>query len=298
LTQPAVTAKAIEHLETAPPLIRAELLRLLAARRARQAMPAVLRSWEAPEQTVRLAALEAARELASANDSIALIRMMASSKAPAEQSGAEAALLSVCAREPQACLKPVLDHLAASSGPPANALLRALAVIGGPEALRELSRACHSPDPPQREEALRLISEWPDAAAVPHLLKLAQEAKAPVPRVLALRGLIRLAGAGPTSSVKVEVLQKAWMLAERVEERRLVLGALGGVGSSAALTLALEGLKKPELAEESALAVIQVAEQLPAPPGDEARAALEQVLQLAKSPETQERAKQLLRQKR
>jgi HEAT repeat protein/type 1 glutamine amidotransferase len=94
----------------------------------------------------------------------------------------------------QTRLAPLLARLAGASPPVQVAVLRTLAPLGGDDALAAVRERLDSPDAAVREAAVRALVEWPDAAAVEPLRKLADDpAASAVHRTLAGRALERLA---------------------------------------------------------------------------------------------------------
>lgn len=290
-----ITAAILDVMTKATPKVQTELLRALAARKATEAMPVVLRSGADPDRSVRLAALAAAKTLAGANDTAAIIQIQASAREEVERNAAEATLLAVCGRNGQACADALLAKLPNADVPTRLSLLRALAVIGGPRALEAITGCWGDSDPSVRDEAVRILSVWPEVAAAPHLLKIAKETDNPAHQILALRGMIRLASPEEERPANMEMLNEAWKLAKRPEEKRLALGALGGMSTPAALELALEALASPELREEAALAVVMIAEKLPAANANEVRSAMQKVLQCAQEPALRQRAEKIVK---
>ncbi len=78
-----------------------------------------------------------------------------------------------------------------------------------------------------------------------------------------MRGLVRLVPLDSASDAqKIETLKTAMSSADRDEERRLVLSALGNVPSADALLLAASQLDNPALREESCVAAVAIAEKV------------------------------------
>jgi HEAT repeat protein len=241
--------------------IRAAVLPVLAARRQVGAMPQIVRCARDSQREVRLAALAAAASLARGNDARALIEILASSADAAERDAAEAALLAVSARERESSLDALLAAWATANGPTRVCLIRACAAAGGSRALRKIAEASFDPTLSVADEAVRVLSDWPDPAAAPVLLEIARKKESPVRQVLALRGLVRLAAGDDKAATEPGQLTEVWNLASRPEERRLVLGLLGSKPTGESLRLASLGLDDPLLAEEAALAVVQIGEK-------------------------------------
>jgi HEAT repeat protein len=287
----------LQELKKAEPPIRAELLRALAAREAADAAPTVLHYAADPDRSVRLAALNAAQLLANEKQTAAIIQILASATDAAERSAAEAALLAVCTRGGEACADAVLEKLPNASPPMRLSLLRALAIVGGPKALRAVIGLVNDADPTVRDGAVRTLSRWTDSAAAPHLLKLAREPKNASHQILALRGVIRLAGGDEKHPANLEMLQEAWTLAKRLEEKRLVLGVLGGIATAESLALTLHALDDPDLGDEAAMAFVMIAEKLPSSSAG-LRPALDKIVREAEDASLRERAGELLKSSR
>jgi hypothetical protein len=105
-------------------------------------------------------------------------------------------------------------------------------------------------------------------------------------KVLALRGLIRLASlpkARPAAE-SVKLLAQALPLANRAEEKRMVLAAVAQMRHPAGLDLAISCLSDREVEVEAATAVVQIAKTLRGTNPDAAAAAIRKVLEVCQSP--------------
>jgi len=182
-------------------------------------------------------------------------------------------------------------------------LLRALARAGGPDALKAIVDRLEDEDEAVRDQAVRMLSGWPDRSAVPHLKELAKQKDNLRHHVLATRGLVRLGGpqkAQPADPEKdqpadPDALAEAMGLASRAQEKRLALAALGGVATAQSLALVAPALDDPELAEDAALAAVAIAEKMKDAKKDEVRPTLEKALKQAKSQEVRDRAEKVLK---
>jgi HEAT repeat protein len=255
-----VNAALVEHLRESKPAVQCEILRALARRRASGVMTEVLRCASSPESSVRLAALATAETLATPSDTKALIGLLASARDERERTTAESALLALSRRGREQCRAAMLAALPDADATTRLVLLQALAVIGGPEALATISQSVQDAAPPVRDQAVRLLSEWPTPDARAGLLQIAEHSTNAVHRVVALRGLVRLAT--EPSSPDLAQLRRTWQLAQCPEEKSLVLGALSASATTESLGLAAQALDDPRLVEEAALAVVLIAEKL------------------------------------
>jgi HEAT repeat protein len=275
------------------PAIRAALLDILAARNATDTIDTVLAAAEDADTAVRMAALGALRILAEQGRTAAVVKLLRAARSDAERGRAEAALVAVCGRGGPACVTALRDGMAGTAGPVRVALLRALARAGGDEAFRTILAATRDDDLPARDEAVRLLAGWPDRSAVPPLLALARQAEPLRYRVLAITGLARLAGPLPNHPPELPVLAETLKLARRPEEKRTVLGVLGGIATGEALALVLPVIDDAEVCDEASAAALGIVEQLPKLDAARRRAVSEKVLARSQSPALRARAEAL-----
>ncbi len=133
-----------------------------------------------------------------------------------------------------------------------------------------------------------------DAAAP--LLELAKSDLPERFRIRAVRAYIRIIRQFDlTPAERVEMSRQALAVATRDAERRLVVEALARVVAPESLQLLLSLLDDAQLREDAAQAAVTVAEKLVATDRAQARAAAEQILGKTQNPETQNRAKAVLR---
>jgi HEAT repeat protein len=292
-----MNAALITLLGEAAPGVRAELLQVLAARKVTQAGSAVLRQATDSHPAVRIAALAAAQTLADPSDTETLIHLVASAADDRERNAAEAALLALSARGSERCLDAVLAALPNATTANRVTLLQALAAIGGPKAVVTIAQNFHTGAPSVQDEALRLLSEWPDPDVESYLLKIAEQSTNAVHQVLAIRGLVRIGSAQEKRSANFPLLRHVWQLTRRPEEKRLVLGALGACATPDALALAALALDDRDLAEEAALATVLIAEKLPSV-SSESRRTLEKARERSNDAAVRERADKVLQRMR
>lgn len=111
----------------------------------------------------------------------------------------------------------------------------------------------------------------------------------------ALRGYIRiLRQMNLPVDEKLAMCEAALGAAQRDEERRLVLAALGRIPSAKAISLVVPHLAKPDLAEDAAAAALAVGETIVPTEPRAVADAMQQVLKGGTSDETTTQAKLLL----
>jgi HEAT repeat protein len=146
------------------------------------------------------------------------------------------------------------------------ALLGLLPGCGDAAALAELKTAARNPDSRIRDAAVSALAEWPDVSAWDALVALYRQPATESVRVLALRGLVRLAGdenAHPNAKL---VSRYRELLAKTHSDAdiRLILGALGGDAQPEALQIAVSLLDNANVRAEAEVAVKRIAEAIKA----------------------------------
>jgi HEAT repeat protein len=289
-----VTAAIVSAMKDSDPGVRVALLDVLASRNAREAIPTVLESTKAPDASVRLAALGALRYLADETHIAEVVNTLKETKTATDRGKAELALLVVCSRGREKCVEPIINGMADTDPPTRISLMRGLARAGGPTSLEALVKCLDDDDEPVRDEAVRMLSIWPDSAVAPHLMQFAKTDDNLRYQVLAIRGLVRLASPQEDKPADLKMLAEVMELAKRPQEKRLVLGILGTIAEPGALAIATPAIDDRALADEAALAAVMIAEKIKDGSKDEIRAAMDKVLEHAKNQEIRDRAKKVV----
>ncbi len=200
------------------------------------------------------------------------------------------------ASTPPAIVEAICATIPAAAGEAKLALLRSLRTAGGPKALQTVRAAMTDNDARVKDTALHILCDWPTPDALPPIIELVKTPPTETVKILALRGLVRLVPQEDAPDAqKLETLKEAMALADRNDERQLVLSALGNVPTTEALALVASYLDNPHLKEEACVAAVAVAEKLA--PGHDARvtAVMKQVAKTTANKELAARANSLAR---
>ncbi len=274
--------------------VRAELLKALAARNAKQALPAVFECAAEPDPVVRLAALDALRYLADEGQVSELVTIVQTAEDEAQRRKAALALLVVCSRGREKCVESIAAALNDADEANGIVLLRALARCGGPTALEVIAAQMQDDSEAIRDEAVRMLSFWPNAAVAHYLKALSENDENSRHQILAIRGLVRLASPQKEKLADVKMLADAMKSATRPAEMILALGVLGNLASAEALAAALPAIENASVVEEAGLAVTMIAEKMEDGDQDRIQAAMQKVLDQVQKPETRRRAQEVL----
>jgi HEAT repeat protein len=135
-------------------------------------------------------------------------------------------------------------------------LLRVLAKVNDPAAMKALVDAANVTNEEVRGAAIRGLAEWPSPEAAPVILGILRHTEAEAQRDLLLRGYLRMLEIQPESGVERLVTNYAAALAEASSssEKKLMLGSLGNQRSAVLLPFVAQLLEDPEVSEEAAAA--------------------------------------------
>ncbi|MBM3858968.1 MAG: hypothetical protein FJ395_04875 [Verrucomicrobia bacterium] len=258
---------------------------LATQRRLTSAMPALMKLAKDAKQ--RGPALKAIGELAGEADVPALLDLL-----PGD--AVEQALISVCGRTPNA-IGPVSARLNSAPASAKGSLFRVLGAIGGPKALAAVRAGVTDNDAEVKRAAVRALATWKDTEAAPDLLGFAKSLPDATDKLLCLRGAITLA-ANPSlpAEERLKVCKSAEALIERPEEKKLLLGTLGGVAHPDALAMVLPYLDNAATKAEAGLAAVSIGQKIMRTNRKEVVQALQQVLKSTDNPNLKERVNAVL----
>ncbi len=283
----------IRYLGSADANVRAEGIRALAGRNATQALGVLLKIAREDDESVRREAIGALGTLAGEAELGQLVALAVRPKEAGDRPAIEQAMEGVFRRVEDKDVQAGL-LLRALAGAPTEAkptLFRLLGKPATPRALGAVRSALRDPNAAVRDAALRTLSEWPDASPAEELLAIAHASRDEAHKLLALQGYIRMAG---LSKDPTAMYVRAMDLAERPEEKKLVLGGLGSAGSAQALALVERYLKDEPLQAEATRAAVQIANRLRQEDAARARAALDSVLSVVKDPRIRKQAQDII----
>jgi len=227
-----------------------------------------------------------------------LVSEMLKLSEPREQQAAEQAVQATAMQLPDSTrLQALTDAMKAANSDQRSSILRAMGRIGGESAFGTIRTALSDSDASVQDTAVRVASDWGDDTMSADLLKLAKTAPNPAHRILGLRGYVRLARSSESRKAedRVAMFREALSIAERAEEKKLVLGALGGVPSVAALDLVEPYLADQALKSEAQAACLRLAQSVAREEPGRARAALLKLVESTDNADLREQAQEALR---
>jgi HEAT repeat protein len=240
-------------------------LELIARRRIPAAVPQLLELAEGSDKSIRLLAIQALGETAPQEHFPTLIRWVIAAKESDEKATTARALQAACARLPDrdTCASELTGSLASATGAAETTLLEQLGAMGGPEALHCLAECAKDSSPETQDAATRILGTWIGSDVGPVLLDLARTIQNNKYKIRVLRGYIRIASQfGLPHDEKMEMCKNALTVAERDDERKLVLTVLERNPSPISLGLAVALLDNARLKNQAASVALSIAERL------------------------------------
>jgi HEAT repeat protein len=278
------------------------LIELAGQRQISEALPAVVPSLYNTDAEIRGVAIQTIGIIGQEQQTANLVKMLQKTNSSGERAGIRKALLSISGRCGTKCI-PHLRPLTQSRDNELHMIgLRALAIIGGPDALTAVKSAIESAEPSVQDEAVRILSTWPnnwpdDREAGQALLMLATSAEKMSHQVLGLRGYLQYIRGNKMLSTEQKVAKVIDVLShiKRPEERRLAIAVLGELPSSSALGLLTTLADDTAVAEEAYSAMVRIVGQdIRGVSRDQRLQVLNRVIEKSRNDGTKRRARRAL----
>jgi len=291
----------VEGAEFGEPGLRPVFIDILADRRARSALPALVKTTGDADGAVRSAAMRALGKLGGPDQVAGMVTGLLKAAAGGERDQAERAVVAVCTQNTgkEKSADVFLAAFKAAGDADRETLLPALGRIGGPAAIVIVDGLINDPEPAKREFGLKALTRWPDATVAPRLLDLLAKAgdqdKGQEERDMLLAALIRIAPL-PDNKLndkqKLELLEKTMQLCQKDEDRARVIERANAIRTVETFRFVLPYLDNPALAEPACKSVVELAHHQKLRDGnkDEFMKALDKVISTTKNAELVERA--------
>jgi len=298
-----VDADMLARLPQARGKLQQVLIELAGQRQISEALPVVASSLHDVDAEIRGAAVRTISIIGQDQQTAELVKLLQNTKNSSERQDIRKALLAISGRCGAKCI-PHLKPLTQSRDNELNMIgLRALAIIGGSDALMTVKSAIENAEPPVQDEAVRILSNWPynwpeDSEAGQALLMLATSAKKMSHQVLGLRGYLQYIRSNKKLSNEQKVARIKDMLShiKRPEEKQQAIAVLGEAPSAIALELLTSLAEEPAVVEEAYSAIVRIAGQdIPGVSRDQRRQVLQTVAEKSRNDGTKQRARKILR---
>ncbi len=297
-----VDADLLARLAQARGKRRQVLIELAGQRQISAALPAVASRLHDTDAGTRAAAVKTIGIIGQDPQTADLVQLLQETNNAKERTGIEKALLAISGRCGVRCIA-YLRPLTQSRDNELHMIgLHALAIIGGPDALASVKSALKSTEPIVQDEAVRILSTWPnnwpgDSEAGQALLTLATSAEKMSHQVLGLRGYLRYVGGNKTLSneQKVAKIKDMQPHIKRPGEKRQAIAVLGEAPSVSALEFLKTLAEDPAVVEEAYSAMARIAGQdVRGVSKDQRKQVLQTVIEKSGNNGTKQRARKAL----
>lgn len=282
LNAPDVSAALLAAIEGAGAAETSVLAKAMGQRRDEAVAPALRRLVQSPEAAVRTAAAQALAETGAAQDAELICQAMERAENDRERAAIKRTLTALGIRlgVPAEFADALLNGLKKENPAFRCALLDVCGKVPHGSLLKALENAATGGDAAPKDAAIRALSETENPEAMPVLLGLLDKTTDLTHRVLIFRGIARLGSSGKDieQPIREDALTRALAVAERPEEKRLFLGALGGCPTLTALKTVERYLPQDDVVAEAVSAWGQIAKSLLTSHADEVRGSASGVL--------------------
>ncbi|MBE0536987.1 MAG: ThuA domain-containing protein [Phycisphaerae bacterium] len=243
--------------------VRVNVVDVLIARRAGEAVGALLVAAADGDVSVRQAAYKALGSLGGRDELPTLVEMLLSADL-SERAAVERAVNAMAPRLNAADADTVIKAINRADADAKARLLGVLPKFGGDEALNAVRFHVIRSSGDVKKAGIRAMAEWSDPSPLKDLLIVATNQSDESMHVIALRGYIKLCSqpANRAASETTELLAKALPVARRVDEKKAILGALTRYPCKESLQLAESCLADAALRQEAELAAAKIKESL------------------------------------
>ncbi|MDP6044447.1 MAG: HEAT repeat domain-containing protein, partial [Phycisphaerae bacterium] len=262
-----VGAAIIKALGSDNAAVRASLVKILAARREKEATPAVLKiAGSDKESTVRRAAFKALGTLGAQSDVPQIASMLVATESSSDRAGLANTILQVSERCPDADKRsaPVISVLGKADDKAKSVLLVVLSRLAGDKAYAAIKSQLASGSDDVKKASVRALAAWPDATPADTLLSVATSDSDAARKVLAMRGYIRVITIpGEKAPTAAECKAKTALLGKGLKvagpsEKKQILAALASFPCPAGLAIAQGCAADKTLANEAKLATSKI----------------------------------------
>ncbi|MHB9068378.1 MAG: HEAT repeat domain-containing protein [Pirellulaceae bacterium] len=296
LPDPKADAELLAMLEKSDGTRRLVLIDLVGRREIPAAVPALMELAGSTDRATSDAAFASLGLIVRQEDLAALVNHLVKPASPEAANAAKAALRKACQRMPDrdAAAQILMRQMSGAPQSVQADLLDLLGDLGGAQALEHVVAAAKGDDEPLQDAATRVLGRWMNPDAAPRLLELTKAENNKF-KVRTLRGYIRIARQlnVPTEQ-RIEMCQTALALADRDEDRSLVLETLGRYPAITSLKAVTAYLDNPALREVASSSAVAIGEKLADQQPREVAEAMKQVVAATTNDDLLQKAKRLL----
>lgn len=259
---PTVVNKVANALPDMPADAKVALINVLAARQAHSKINIITPLLDSKDANVRAAAYASLKRLAGEDNLQQLYALLSSSTQSGETGDLQAAIIAVMGqiKDKSAQSEIALQQMDKAAADKKPVYLNILASIGDKKALAAVSKAYNSGDAATKQAAVTALSQWSDLSAAPELFLISKETADAQVKDKALRGYVAMISKSDyPADEKVIYLRNAIEVAQTVPQKRLILDETSNNKTFPALVFESGYLDDPQLQEDAANNVANIA---------------------------------------
>lgn len=299
-TSKSIDTKLIEKFESTdlPVAEQCATIELIGRRRVAGVTPRLAALAASSDPAIRLAAVRALGETIALADIDQLLDLYGKFQSVDRSAGVyKEAVQAACIRMPD--LDATVTKLAGSiAGKPSEVqvfILDRIGELGGNAALKQLAELAVKGDAQLQDAATRILGGWMTADGAPVLLELARTHPEKNLRIRTLRGFIRIVRQlRLADKERLDYCKAALDVAQRPQEKQLAIETLTRIVSIDSMNVALGYLGDPELKQQAAETIVQLAEPISENAPEQAVEALKKVVAAGADSEITKQARLLI----
>jgi len=238
------------------------LLNVLAARQAHSKIDIVTPLLNSKDANVRAAAFASLKQLAGPDNVSHLFLMLKSSETTTEATDVQAAIVSVLsqAKDKSNQSTQVLEQMEQAPADKKPLYFNILASVGDKKSLAAISSVYARGDDATKQAAVTALSQWADVSAAPELYLISKETTNADLKNQALRGYVAaISKSNYPADEKIIYLRDAMDIAQTVPQKKLILQEATNNKTFPALVFISKYLDDPQLQEDAADDVSNIA---------------------------------------
>jgi HEAT repeat protein len=258
----SVTTKVANALPNMPASAQIAMINVLAARGAYDKVQVVLPLLSSPDANVRAAAYASLKGVAGENNLPQLYTLLTSSTQNTETADIQAAIIAVAGHAKDKSVQSImaLQQMDKAPADRKTLYLNILASIGDKKSLAAVSKAFETGDVATKQAAITALSQWADVSAAPELYMISKQTSDAGLKNQALRGYIAMISKSSyPPDEKIIYLRDAMEIAQTVPQKKLILQEATDNKTFPALVFVSRYLDDPQLQEDAANDVSNIA---------------------------------------
>ncbi len=235
--------------------VRLEMIQAAVQRQSKDSVKVLLQSAQSQNQKVAAQSIRALQSLAGAEDTEALVELVIKQPGSNTENALAAAAMKIQDKDQRAGALLAKYPQVRESEAKAS-LLRVMGKLGDNTSRKLIVGQFDSEDPVISEAAFRAMTDWPGSDFAATMKEVVQSSSDMKMKVLAYRTYVRMLGTDSAA------LMEAYALAQRPDEQKIVIGALGDTASEPVLAFLEKLSADPQLKTEAQLSLVSVCEKL------------------------------------